>query len=241
MKTTIFKAGTRGFANHGWLKASHYFSFAGYFSPERIQFGALRVLNDDIVAGGKGFGQHPHDNMEIITIPLSGALKHKDSMSNKWIELHVGEVQVMSAGTGLYHSEMNAREDEELKLFQIWIFPNQEDVEPRYDQKLFLEDERINNLQTLVTSIDDKDLSSLKIYQNAKISRIKLSENQDFEYKLISNLHGVFMLVVEGEIIINNEILTTRDAIGIENSSNFTLKTLKKSDILFIEVPMQYL
>jgi redox-sensitive bicupin YhaK (pirin superfamily) len=238
MKTTLYKATARGFADHGWLKANHYFSFAGYFNRERIQFGALRVLNDDIVAGGKGFGEHPHDNMEIITIPLAGALKHKDSMGNKWIELNVGEVQVMSAGIGLYHSEMNAREDEELKLFQIWIFPDKQDVEPRYDQKLFSEDDRLNQLQLLVTSLEDQNSDALKIHQNAKISRIKLSENQDFEYQLMSNLHGVFVLVVDGELTINNELLNSRDAIGIENMLQISLKTTKKSDIIFIEVPM---
>lgn len=241
MKTTVFKASSRGMANHGWLKANHYFSFAGYFNPERIQFGMLRVLNDDVIEGGKGFGEHPHDNMEIITIPLEGALKHKDSLSNKWIELNVGEVQVMSAGTGLYHAEMNARPSEELNLFQLWIFPNQQDVEPRYDQRFFSDKERINRLQPLVSSMEDADISSLKIYQNAKISRIELDEHSEFNYQLISEFHGVFVLVVDGKLEVNTTNLETRDAIGIENVEHFTLKTLKKSDLLFIEVPMKQL
>lgn len=239
MKTTVFKASIRGIANHGWLKANHYFSFAGYFNPERIQFGMLRVLNDDFIEGGKGFGDHPHDNMEIITIPLKGALKHKDSLSNKWIELNVGEVQVMSAGTGLYHAEINARPDEELNLFQLWIFPNQLDVEPRYDQRFFSDKERINQLQLLVSSIDDGDTNTLKIHQNAKISRIELNEQNEFDYHLMSEFHGVFMLVVDGNIVVNTTNLESRDAIGIENVERFTFKTTKKSDVLFIEVPMK--
>ncbi len=239
MKTTLFKANTRGYANHGWLKANHYFSFAGYFNPERIQFGALRVLNDDIIQGGKGFGEHSHDNMEIITIPLQGALKHKDSMTHQWIELSVGEVQIMSAGTGLVHAEVNAKEAEILSLFQLWISPNLKNVTPRYDQKVFLKENRMNQLQKLVTSFEDKDLTSLKMYQNATISRIELSENHEFVYNLMNQKNGVFMLLINGEVIINNENLTSRDAIGIEETNNFSIQTKKKSEILFVEVPME--
>ena len=184
MKTTIYKSETRGFANHGWLNAHHYFSFAGYFNPERIQFGALRVLNDDVILGGGGFGEHPHDNMEIITIPLKGALHHKDSMNNEWIKLEVDEVQVMSAGTGLIHAEKNANQKEELSLFQIWIFPNQQEVTPRYDQRRFDIKHRNNKLQTLVTSINDENNESLKIHQNAIISRIDLAKNQEYTYEI---------------------------------------------------------
>lgn len=239
MKTTLYSATSRGTAKHGWLTANHYFSFAGYFNPERINFGALRVLNDDVIVGGKGFGEHPHENMEIITIPLQGILKHKDSMSNQWIELGIGEVQVMSAGTGLYHSEINGSISQHLKLFQIWIFPNKQAVEPRYHQKYFLPQERENTLQTLVSSFDHPDENSLKIHQDAKISRILLSLDNKFDYQLMSKMHGVFVLVIDGTIEIDKHVLKTRDAIGIENVENFKIKALESSDILFIEVPME--
>ena len=238
MKTTIYKSETRGFANHGWLNAHHYFSFAGYFNPERIQFGALRVLNDDVILGGGGFGEHPHDNMEIITIPLKGALHHKDSMNNEWIKLEVDEVQVMSAGTGLIHAEKNANQKEELSLFQIWIFPNQQEVTPRYDQRRFDIKHRNNKLQTLVTSINDENNESLKIHQNAIISRIDLAKNQEYTYEIKDVKRGVFVLLVDGFIMINNELLSSRDAIGISETENFTIQTREKSDILFIEVPL---
>ncbi|HEX5743712.1 MAG TPA: pirin family protein [Flavobacteriaceae bacterium] len=238
MKTILYRSIDRGYMNHGWLNAAHYFSFANYFNPEKIQFGALRVLNDDIIKGGSGFGEHSHDNMEIITIPLKGALHHKDSMHNKWIKLSVDEVQVMSAGTGLIHAEKNANLEEDLMLFQIWIFPNQQEVTPRYDQKKFLKEDRNNKLQTLVTSFDDENKETLKIYQNAKISRIELSENQVFNYDLMNDKNGVFVLLVDGIIQINQEILKRRDAIGISETDKITIQIIEKSDILLIEVPM---
>jgi len=166
-------ANSRGIANHGWLQANHSFSFANYYNPDRMQFGALRVLNDDVIAPKMGFGEHPHKNMEIITIPLEGVLKHKDNMSNEWLPIKPNEVQVMSAGNGIFHSEINGSKDEFLKLFQIWISPNQNEVTPRYDQKEFLAKDRKNKQQILVSNIDD-DLEGLKIYQDALISRIDL-------------------------------------------------------------------
>ena len=238
MKTKIFKANERGTANHGWLKANFSFSFAHYYNPEKVNFGALRVLNDDIIQGGMGFGTHPHDNMEIITIPLKGSLKHRDSMSNKWIPIHAGEVQVMSAGTGVQHSEMNNHPSEEINLFQIWIIPNKQNVIPRYDQKAFQASERQNKLQVLVSSIDEENGEFLKINQDAIISRIDLSENNEFNYKLKSENHGVYVMVIEGEALIENENLKKRDAIGIYNSSNFLIKAEKNTSLLFIEVPM---
>lgn len=238
MKTKIFKANERGTANHGWLKANFSFSFAHYYNPEKVNFGALRVLNDDIIKGGMGFGTHPHDNMEIITIPLKGSLKHRDSMSNKWIPIHAGEVQVMSAGTGVQHSEMNNHPSEEINLFQIWIIPNKQNVIPRYDQKAFQASERQNKLQVLVSSIDEENGEFLKINQDAIISRIDLSENNEFNYKLKSENHGVYVMVIEGEALIENENLKKRDAIGIYNSSNFLIKAEKNTSLLFIEVPM---
>lgn len=240
MKTKVFKANERGTADHGWLKANFSFSFANYYNPENVNFGALRVLNDDIIQGGMGFGTHPHDNMEIITIPLKGSLKHKDSMSNKWIAIETGEVQVMSAGSGLMHSEMNNLPHEAINLFQIWIIPNKQNVTPRYDQKKFDANERKNKLQLLVSSIDDEVNDVLKIHQDAKISRIDLNQGSDFEYQLKTENHGVYLMVIEGEVLIENENLKKRDAIGFYKTNGIKLKAIKNSEILFIEVPMNF-
>lgn len=240
MKTKIYKANERGTADYGWLKANYSFSFSNYYNPEKVNFGALRVLNDDIIDGGMGFGTHPHENMEIITIPLKGSLKHRDSMSNKWIAIETGEVQVMSAGTGLQHSEMNNLPNEEINLFQIWIIPNKQDVEPRYDQKKFETSERKNKLQVLVSSISNETEGSLTIHQNAQISRIDLDENLNFEYKLSSEYQGVYAIVIEGEAQIENFILNKRDAIGVEQTNSINIKALKNAQLLFIEVPMRF-
>ena len=237
---TIYKAIDRGTADHGWLKANFSFSFAQYYNPEKVNFGALRVLNDDIIIGGMGFGTHPHDNMEIISIPLKGSLKHRDSMSNEWIPLHTGEVQVMSAGKGIQHSEMNNSPNEEVNLFQIWIMPNKQEVEPRYDQKRFDVLERKNKLQVLVSSIDDGVKDSLKIHQNAQISRIDLDDNSEYNYFLKSENHGVYVMVISGEVNIDNENLSKRDAIGISQTEEISIKAKSNCELLFIEVPMQY-
>ena len=239
MKKIIQRAGDRGGADHGWLQAKFSFSFAHYYNPENINFGALRVLNDDIIQGGMGFGTHPHDNMEIITIPLKGSLKHRDSMSNEWIPLYKGEVQVMSAGTGIQHSEMNNDPNNPINLFQIWIMPNKNDVTPRYDQQKFKATDRKNKLQVLVSSIDEPVEGSLEIHQDAKISRIDLDENSSFSYFLKSENHGVYVMVIEGKITIENEALTKKDAIGIFHTKEFNLNSNKNAQLLFIEVPMQ--
>lgn len=239
MKTKLYKANERGTADHGWLKANFSFSFAHYFDPEKINFGALRVLNDDIIQGGMGFGTHPHNNMEIITIPLKGSLKHRDSMTNEWIPIHAGEVQVMSAGTGVQHSEMNNHPTEEINLFQIWIVPNQMEVEPRYDQKKFEASERKNKLQILVSSIDEMFEESLKIHQNAQISRIDLDKDSNFNYKLKSEMNGVYVMLIDGEVVIDQNTLNKRDALGIEQTATFEINAAKKAEILFIEVPMR--
>lgn len=240
MKTKIYKANERGTADHGWLKANFSFSFAHYYNPEKVNFGALRVLNDDTIQGGMGFGTHPHDNMEIITIPLKGSLKHRDSMTNEWIPIHAGEVQVMSAGTGVQHSEMNNHPSEEINLFQIWIIPNQQEVEPRYDQKKFETSERKNKLQILVSSIDEVLEGSLKIHQNAQISRIDLDENTNFTYKLKTEMNGVYVMLIDGEVMIDQKTLYKRDAIGIEQIGSIEITSIKNSQILFIEVPMKF-
>ena len=241
MKKIIQRANERGTANHGWLKANFSFSFAHYYNPEKVNFGALRVLNDDVIEAGMGFGTHPHNNMEIITIPLSGALKHKDSMSEKWIILETGEVQVMSAGSGLMHSEMNNSTTEPINLFQLWILPNKSEVKPRYDQFFFDASARNNKLQVLVSSIDDNENNeSLKIHQQAQISRIDLSENVEFNYQLKSENHGVYVMVISGEITIENEILKKRDTIEISQTNSINSESTKDSELLFIEVPMLF-
>lgn len=238
MKTIIHKAGDRGYANHGWLQANHSFSFANYFDKEKLQFGALRVLNDDIIAPKMGFGTHPHDNMEIITIPLNGVLKHKDNMGDEWIPVVPDEVQIMSAGTGVQHSEINGSNSEYLSLFQIWIMPNKQNVTPRYDQKTFNANERKNKLQTLVSSIDENHLGSLKIHQDAIISRIDLDKEGTFEYHLKSENHCVYVMNIFGAYLINDNKLESRDAIGISETTSFNIKTNEDSGLLFIEVPI---
>ncbi|WGD34386.1 pirin family protein [Olleya sp. YS] len=237
MKTIVHKATDRGYANHGWLQANHSFSFAQFYNPDKIQFGALRVLNDDVIAPSMGFSTHPHDNMEIITIPLKGTLKHKDSMGNKWQTIEAGEVQVMSAGSGLMHSEMNAKTDEYLSLFQIWILPNKQNVEPRYDQQFFKAQDRKGQLQTLVTSIDNQ-AEGLKIHQDAKISRIDLDEGTSFTYQSLSKKHGTYVMNITGEVSVENNVLESRDAIGVSNTTDFSIQSKTPSQLLFIEVPM---
>lgn len=240
MKTKVYKSSERGTADHGWLKANFSFSFAHYYNPSTMNFGALRVLNDDFIQGGMGFGTHPHNNMEIITIPLKGTLKHKDSMSNEWISVKTGEVQVMSAGAGLQHSEMNGDSKEELNLFQIWIVPNAQNVTPRYDQKQFEASERKNKLQTLVSSIKNPIEGSLGIHQEALISRIDLDENTTFNFTLKTETNGVYVMLIDGEVEINNEILQKRDAIGIEQTENFEISSKNNAQLLIIEIPMKF-
>jgi len=240
MTLVFHSAASRGFANHGWLQANHSFSFANFYDSKKMNFGALRVLNDDLIAPSMGFGTHPHDNMEIITIPLSGVLKHKDSMGNSWEEVKAGEVQVMSAGTGIYHSEINGSASESLSLFQIWIVPNQNNVTPRYDQRFF-EPSQDGELQILVTSMDDASTdSSLKIHQDAQISRINLSANSSFTYSLKSPNHGVYVMQVFGASKIESTELNARDAVGISEVDSFKLDVSEDSQLLFIEVPITF-
>lgn len=238
MNIIFHPASSRGFADHGWLKANHSFSFARYFDPKKMNFGALRVLNDDRIAPNMGFGTHPHDNMEIITIPISGVLKHKDSMSEQWLTVKAGEVQVMSAGTGVFHSEMNASSTEDLSLFQIWILPNKHGVSPRYDQRHF-EQSKSGILQVLVESIDDFKLeNSLKIHQDAQISRINLNTDDVFKYTLKSEVHGVYVLQIYGSSVVLDQKLGKRDAVGISKTSSFEVVAENDAQLLFLEVPI---
>lgn len=236
MNKIVHKANTRGSADHGWLQVNHSFSFAQWYNPEKVNFGALRVLNDDTVAGKGGFGTHPHDNMEIITIPLTGALAHKDSMGNEGT-ISAGEIQVMSAGTGVLHSEVNPT-DSSTNLFQILIFPNQKDVEPRYDQFKINADGMRNNFLQLVSP--DPNDEGTWIHQNTYIHMAEMDENQSLSYTLHDANNGIYSMVVDGTVVIDNEILDKRDAMGIWNEKEvkFTAKT--NSKVMVIEVPMSF-
>ncbi len=233
MKTIYYKADQRGHENHGWLNAYHSFSFANYYDPEKIHFGALRVLNDDTIAPGEGFGTHPHDNMEIITILLSGALEHQDSMGNHGV-IRNGEIQVMSAGTGIQHSEFNHNKDQELKLLQIWVYPNQQNVEPRYDQISLPQKE--NELIQIVSP--DKNDDGVWIHQNAWFHLGNLNSGWNCNYTLKGNNHGVFIFVIEGKIEINNQVLGKRDALSVSETNHFQIRALNDSKILLMEVPL---
>ena len=236
MKFTLHKADSRGYADHGWLKAKHSFSFANYHNPEKIHFGLLRVLNDDIVSAGMGFGTHPHDNMEIVTIPLKGELAHKDSTGNKGV-IRVNDVQIMSAGSGITHSEFNNSDKEEVNLLQIWVFPLEKNIKPRYDQKTFNKDDRINIVKTLVSPEKNKD--SLWINQNAYFSLCTLQKNKSVTYNLNKPGNGIYIFLIEGEVNIEKELLKKRDAIGIEEAEKLDISANEESEILFIEVPMR--
>lgn len=233
MKTVFHAANSRGHANHGWLDAHHSFSFASWYNPERIHFGMLRVLNDDIVAGGMGFGKHPHDNMEIITIPLSGALKHQDSMGFSEI-IEAGEVQVMSAGTGIYHSEFNPNPNQAVNLFQIWIFPNRKQVEPRYAQRKY---ELHNGAFSTLVGPENSGVATW-IQQDAWISMGDFTADTQTSYTIQSSGNGVYIMVVEGEIQIGDQQLKKRDAIGISQTEKVEINCKQNAKILVIEVPM---
>jgi hypothetical protein len=237
MKLVYHEAASRGFANHGWLQANHSFSFSNFYNAEKMNFGTLRVLNDDLISPGMGFGTHPHDNMEIITIPLSGVLKHKDSMGNKWEEVKAGEVQVMSAGTGIQHSEINGSKTEHLSLFQIWILPYKNNVTPRYDQAYF-KTPSAGELQILVSSINNEKTSGLKIHQDAQISRINLKAGSNFEYNLKRESHGVYVMQVTGVSEVAGQHLNQRDAVGLSKVATFLVEAQEESQLLFIEVPI---
>ncbi|EDP96349.1 pirin family protein [Kordia algicida OT-1] len=237
MQTTYHKANTRGKADHGWLKSHHSFSFASYHNPERMGFGQLRVLNDDIVKPKMGFGTHPHQNMEIISIPLSGALSHKDSMDNKRA-ITVGEVQVMSAGTGLQHSEFNDSKTDEVNFLQLWIQPEELGVAPRYEQKHFDLSKRENQFQTVVAPKDNTIDDALWIHQQAYISLGNFDASQTINFKLNNASHGIYVFVLEGKIEIDDQTLETKDALGIWDTKNVAMNIQKNSKILVVEVPM---
>lgn len=237
MKTTVLhKADSRGNANHGWLNAYHTFSFANYYNPDRVHFGALRVLNDDTIAGGMGFGMHPHDNMEIITIPLEGDLAHKDSMGNAET-IKNGEIQVMSAGTGVRHSEFNPNENQPTKLLQIWLFPNKRDVTPRYDQILLNKEDRINTLQQIVSPSPDD--AGTWIHQDAWFHVGEFTQETALDYRIKKAGNGAYIFVLKGDITIDDQVLHTRDGYGIWNTEGFSIKASEGSELLIMDIPME--
>lgn len=236
MKKIIHKAETRGDAYHGWLHSRHTFSFANYFDPYRMGFGMLRVINDDIVSGGMGFGTHPHSNMEIISIPLEGDLEHKDSMGNVAV-IKEGDVQVMSAGTGITHSEYNKNEDREVKFLQIWVIPNKQNVTPRYDQISLKDVQKENEFYQILSP--NKDDQGVWIHQDAWFHLGRFTKGNSDEYKIKKEGNGVYAFVLEGEIELNGEKLSKRDGMGIWEIDKFTIKATEDARVLLMEVPMK--
>jgi quercetin 2,3-dioxygenase len=235
-KIIIDKSEDRGHANHGWLDTQHTFSFADYYNPERIHFGALRVLNDDCVDPGMGFGTHPHDNMEIISIPLEGDLEHRDSMGNVSVIKH-GDIQVMSAGTGIYHSEYNRNKDVPVKFLQIWVFPNKRNVTPRYDQISLKIDDRHNKLQQIVSPSPEDE--GVWIYQDAWFHLGEFDRDFSAEYKIKKNGNGVYAFILKGDFTIEGKELNTRDGIGITDTDKISIKANSPgAEILLMDIPI---
>jgi quercetin 2,3-dioxygenase len=237
MKTTLHKAASRGHANHGWLDTYHTFSFANYYNPERIHFGALRVLNDDFIAGGEGFGMHPHDNMEIVTIPLTGTIEHKDSMGNA-TAIPAGEIQVMSAGTGIFHSEFNKNKDEDLRLLQIWVFPNEKNAVPRYSQISLSDVAKPDELYQIVSP--NPDDSGAWIRQQAWFHLGDLSMGWKGNYTLKSLKSGVYFFVIEGSVTVAGYTLQTRDGLGVSDVDNLDIEANILTKLLVMEIPLQF-
>jgi redox-sensitive bicupin YhaK (pirin superfamily) len=238
MTNTVYHpADSRGKVDFGWLKSYHTFSFGNYYNPERINFGALRVLNDDKVDGGQGFGEHPHDNMEIISIPLKGGLKHLDSMNNAAV-ISDSDIQVMSAGTGIFHQEHNDSQHEVAEFLQIWVYPNVLNVEPRYDQLTLNKADRHNQLQQILSP--NKDDAGVWIYQNAWFHLGAFDKGVNANYQLKDKTNGVYVFVISGSVEINGQVLNTRDGFGIWDVDQFDIKNITDSEVLLMEVPMDF-
>ena len=235
MKKIIHKAESRGYFDYGWLKTNHTFSFSNYYDPERVNFGMLRVLNDDFVAPAKGFGTHPHNDMEIVSIPLKGALAHKDSAGNEEI-IAPNDVQVMSAGTGITHSEYNHFNKEVTNFLQLWIFPDQQGHKPRYDQKTFSVEEKKNKLLTIVSP--DKRNGGLWLNQDAYLSMTDMEQGKLLTYSINTKGNGVYIFLIEGEISVGEETLSKRDGMGIWDAEELSIEAIKDSQVLLIEIPM---
>jgi len=235
-QTILHKSASRGDANHGWLHSRHTFSFANYYNPERMHFGALRVLNDDYVAGGMGFGTHPHDNMEIVSIPLEGDLEHKDSMGNVSV-IKNGDVQVMSAGTGITHSEYNKNKDKPVKFLQIWVFPNKENVTPRYDQITPDASQRRNTFQQIVSPNDNDE--GVWIHQDAWFHLGTFDKGFTTEYSIKKSGNGVYAFIIKGDVTIDGTSLNERDGLGIWDTDKFTVEANSAdAEVLLMEIPM---
>ena len=231
----VHNASERGSADYGWLKPNYYFSFSNYHDPEKLRFGLLRVLNDDFIAGGGAFGTHPHDNMEIVTIPFTGALKHKDSTGGQGV-IKAGDVQIMSAGTGVQHSEANESATDPVTLFQVWIFPKERNIEPRYDQRNFDISDRDNEWQYVVSPIEAD--GGLWINQDARFAMTNLEAGKSISYSNAFKGNGVFLVVINGSVEIDGKKLGKRDAAGIEATESFTITASENAEVLAIEVPM---
>jgi len=236
MKTIVHKANTRGHANHGWLDTNHTFSFSNYYDPSRMNFGVLRVLNDDIVAGGMGFGTHPHDNMEIISIPLSGDLEHKDSMGNTMV-IKEGDVQIMSAGTGVRHSEYNKNKDQEVNFLQIWVFPKFRGAEPRYEQITFNPSDRKNALQNVVSPTEGD--GAVTIGQDAWFHLSDLDKGKSLKHDINIQGNGWYLFVLEGDLSVGGEKLNKRDGMGIWDTESLDITADSDARFLLMEVPME--
>ena len=235
MQTILYKADSRGDANHGWLHSKHTFSFANYYNPERMNFGVLRVLNDDKVSGGMGFGTHPHQNMEIVSIPLSGDLEHQDSMGNTTV-IKEGDIQVMSAGTGVQHSEYNKNKDEEVKFLQIWVIPNKQNVEPRYDQITLDKADRKNKLQQVLSP--NKEDAGVWVYQDAWFNLTDLDAGKELTYTFNKPGNGLYIFVLEGSITAGDQTLERRDGLGVLAANAAEIKASQDAYVLFMEVPL---
>lgn len=236
MKTVYHKADSRGHANHGWLNSYHTFSFAGYQNPERTHFGVLRVLNDDTVSQGMGFGTHPHKDMEIISIPLEGDLEHKDSMGTTAV-IKKGEIQVMSAGTGVQHSEYNKNKDEAVKFLQIWVFPREVGVEPRYDQISITNGAKDNGFQQILSP--NKNDAGVWIHQDAWFNLAKFTKGNGKNYMLNKKGNGVYAFVLKGSAKVGDRVLGERDGLGIWDTQSFNIEAVEDTEILLMEVPME--
>jgi quercetin 2,3-dioxygenase len=235
MKTVLFKAADRGTADYGWLKPNYYFSFGQFHDQHKVHFGLLRVLNDDFIAGGGAFPTHPHDNMEIVTIPFSGGLKHKDSTGGQGI-IKAGDIQIMSAGSGVQHSEANVSATEPVTLFQVWVFPKERNIKPRYDQKTFDINDRVNKWQMVVSPVAADD--ALWINQDARFALTKLEAGKEINYSTGFANNGVFLVVINGSVKVTDQQLNQRDALGISETASFNISATEDAELLAIEVPM---
>jgi quercetin 2,3-dioxygenase len=235
MKTVLHPSTERGHVNFGWLDSHHSFSFGHWYDPNKIHFGALRVLNDDIVSGGGGFGTHPHDNMEIVSIPLYGALKHKDSTGTDGV-INTNDVQIMSAGSGIRHSEMNASADKSVNFLQVWVIPKEHNIKPRYDQKTFDPAQRLNSWQVVV-SPDEAD-NAIWINQDARFSLLTLEAGKSINYKHRFNGNGIYVFLLEGSADVAGQKLSKRDAVGVSEAEEITITASEQTQLLAIEVPM---